>query len=564
MTSSRRAYPAFGMKIVLIQHALIVILALSSPLSVAASNNCPTGRVVPPEEWTWIPSWSPDGKYVLVSWPAPPKVGPDGKLTRVIGKLNNSSNNIFRRAPTILVPGQQPPSSILINLETQEPLLLDAKTFQRLPVKFAPTPNGFGGKLRGGLWSPNSKLILSTSCSGTPVVLDAHTGKIIMMLRQSHASAGRTLTWAPDSKQIAIAGFGNSVRMYAIGGSETGLVLPNIEGECNSLAWSPNSRLIAFFENQENTHNLVICSPDGKDVRLKLPLKTAGRDLNWSPDGRAFAYSDDAVHILDAELKEIRKLDTDDESDKGFAWSPNGKLLAYRANCPLLKVFDVEQMKPLSELSCEKNGRYYFYWSPDSKHLAITGVTNEIVISDAQDGTILGTKSFDEVSVIQWLPDGKAIAINRFNDHSVLLEPVNLEPAALAFNAGNTQNPWQNQRVLKNLDDCFAELEKLIGQEDLKNFKDLQEKDASGYGWPFFQMGLRNTWGLNGKNALVEYVNQMGIGNSRNMSGMIMVMYWRKLNGIPLEIEKMAQQLKEAEKEEEYRNGQHNESPAPN
>ena len=32
---------------------------------------------------------------------------------------------------------------------------------------------------------------------------------------------------------------------------------------------------------------------------------------------------------------------------------------------------------------------------------------------------------------------------------------------------------------------------------------------------------------------------------------------------IPLEIEKMAQQVKEAEKEEEYRNGQHNESPAP-
>ncbi len=86
-----------------------------------------------------------------------------------------------------------------------------------------------------------------------------------------------------------------------------------------------------------------------------------------------------------------------------------------------------------------------------------------------------------------------------------------------------------------------------MGEGELKKFKSLEGKEASGYGWPFFQMGLRNTWGLNGKNVLVKYFNQMGIQDSRHMSAMIMVMYWRKLNGQPLETEKMAQQLKEAE-----------------
>ncbi|MBK7750347.1 MAG: hypothetical protein IPP57_12240 [Candidatus Obscuribacter sp.] len=204
-------------------------------------------------------------------------------------------------------------------------------------------------------------------------------------------------------------------------------------------------------------------------------------------------------------------------------------------------------MRPLSEISCEKNGRYHFHWSPDSKYLAIAGAANEIVISEVQSGKILGSKSFDEVSVIQWTPDGKAIAINRFNDQSVLLEPVTLKPDVIAFTGGNTENPWQNQKVLKTPDDCFVELEKLMGEEELKKFKSLEEKNASGYGWPFFQMGLRNTWGLNGKNALVKYFNQMGIKDSRDMSAMIMVMYWRKLNGLPLEPEKMTQQMKEAE-----------------
>ncbi|MBP9811378.1 WD40 repeat domain-containing protein [bacterium] len=527
--------------------ALISLLTMTSSLSAAASDNCPTGRVVPPEEWTWIPSWSPDGKYVLVTWPAPPKVGADGKLSRVIGKLNKDAPGVYRSAPTILTPGQKPPSGMLSNLATQEPLLLDATTYKKLPVEFASMPDVFATKLKDGLWSPDSKLIVDDSVFGSPAIFDAHTGKIIMQLKLAQSNIMQKSTWSPDSKHIAINGTENGISIYTIGGSDAGLRLPNIKGECRALAWSPDGHFLAFFEDNENNCSLIICSPDGQNVRLRLPLKTAGRDLCWSPDGRIFAYSDSAIHILGAELKEIKKLDSDDEADKGLAWSPNGKLLAYRANCPLLKVFDAEHMRPLSELSCEKNGRYHFYWSPDSKYLAITGAANEIVLSDAQSGKILGSKSFDEASVIQWVPDGKAIAICRFNDESVLLEPVNLEPDRLAFTGGNTDNPWQNQRVLKNLDDCFVELEKLMGEEELKKFKSLEGKEASGYGWPFFQMGLRNTWGLNGKNVLVKYFNQMGIEDSRNMSAMIMVLYWRKLNGQPLETEKMAQQLKEAE-----------------
>ncbi|MBP7576221.1 MAG: PD40 domain-containing protein [Candidatus Obscuribacter sp.] len=502
---------------------------------------------MPPEEWTWIPRWSPDGKYILVSWPAPPKVDSDGKLSRVIGKLDTEPQGVYRSASTILTPGQKPPSAMLHNTQTQEPLLLDAKTYRRLRVEFADTPNMFAKKMKGGLWSPDSKLIVDESIFGSPVVFDTQTGKIIMQLKQSDSNISQKSTWSPDSKQIAIDGNEKGIWMYSIGGSEKGQPLPNTEGECHSLAWSPDGQSIAFFEKTNDSHCLIVSSPDGKVTRLRVPLKAEGRDLGWSPNGNFFAYSDDSVHILDTALKEVRKLDTDDESEKGLVWSPNGKLLAYRANCPLLKVFDVAQMKPLSEISCEKNGRYHFYWSPDSKYLAITGAAYEIVISEVQTGKIVGSKLFDEASVIQWTPDGKAIAISRLNDQSVLLEPVTLKPDVIAFTGGNTENPWQNQKVLRTPDDCFVELEKLMGEEELKKFKSLDEKNASGYGWPFFQMGLRNTWGLNGKNALVKYFNQMGIKDSRNMSAMIMAMYWRKLNGLPMEPEQMAQKMKEAE-----------------
>lgn len=545
MTNQRRHY--YPRTLVTVTSTLISLVAFSCSLSASASDNCPTGRVVPPEEWTWIPRWSPDGKYVLVTWPAPPKVDSDGKLSRVIGKLDTQPQGVFRSAPTILTPGQKPPSAMLSNLDTQEPLLLDAKTYKKLPVEFADLPRMFGKKLKGGIWSPNGKLIAEDSLFGPPPVFDAQTGKYIMLIKLSQSNIRQKLTWSPDSKQIAIDGNEKGIWIYSIGGSEAGQPLPNAEGECHSFAWSPDGQSIAFFEKTNDSHCLKVSSPDGKVTRLRVPLKAEGRDLGWSPNGNFFAYSDDSVHILDTALKEVRKLDTDDESEKGLVWSPDGKLLAYRANCPLLKVFDVEQMKPLSEISCEKNGRYHFYWSPDSKYLAITGAANEIVISEAQTGKIVGSKLFDEASVIQWTPDCKAIAISRFNDESVLLEPVTLKPDVIAFTGGNKENPWQNQKVLRTPDDCFVELEKLMGQEELKKFKSLDEKNASGYGWPFFQMGLRNTWGLNGKSALVKYFNNLGVTDSRNMSEMIMAMYWRKLNGLPLEPEKLREKFRSYE-----------------
>jgi WD40 repeat protein len=531
----------------LVTSALIGAFTLSSNFSAAASDNCPTGRVVPPEEWTGIPAWSPDGKSVLVTWPAPAKVDPDGKLSRVIGKLNTDAPGAFRRARTILTPGQKPPSPMLINSATQEPLLLDAKTYKKLPVEFADISGGAAEKLTRGLWSPDSKFIVDDSFSGSPALFDAKTGKIVMRLKQSQFNGEAKLTWAPDSKHIAINGNGYGILMYSIGGRESGSLLPNIKGVCPSLAWSPDGHLIALFENDDVNSSLVICSSDGKDVRFKLPLKSRGRDVAWSPDGK-LAYSDSAIHILDSEQKEIQRLPTDDEGKQGLAWSPNGKLLAYRANCPLLKIFDVEHMKPLSELSCEKNGRYHFHWSPDSEYLAIVGATNEIVLYEAKNGKILGSKSFDEAAVIQWCPDGKALAISCFDDDSVLIEQVNLKPDVVAFTNGNTDNPWRNQKVLTNLDDCFVELQKIMGEPEVKKFKSLAEKNAYSYGWPFFQMGLRNTWGLNGKNALVKYFNQLGLRDSHSMSGMIMLMYWRQLNGVPFEIEKTAESLKELEK----------------
>ncbi|MBK9771578.1 MAG: PD40 domain-containing protein [Candidatus Obscuribacter sp.] len=250
---------------------------------------------MPPEEWTWVPSWSPDGKYILVSWPAPPKVDSDGKLSRVIGKLDTEPQGVYRSAPTILTPGQKPPSAMLHNTETQEPLLLDAKTYKRLPVEFADTPNMFAKKMKGGLWSPDSKLIINESIFGSPVIFDAQTGKIIMQLKQPDSNINQKSIWSPDSKQIAIDGNEKGIWIYSIGGSETGQPLPNAEGECHSLTWSPDSQSIAFFND---SHCLIVSSPDGKVTRLKVPLKTEGRDLGWSPDGKRFAYSDDPFIFL--------------------------------------------------------------------------------------------------------------------------------------------------------------------------------------------------------------------------------------------------------------------------
>lgn len=86
--------------------------------------------------------------------------------------------------------------------------------------------------------------------------------------------------------------------------------------------------------------------------------------------------------------------------------------------------------------------------------------------------------------------------------------------------------------VPKDLDDCFAELKKLLPKKQVEEIQNGSEKDMiqchHGLGtW------LRNNWGLWKGSRLSTWFNEKGIRHPDDMSGIILDSFWRHLNGNP-------------------------------
>ncbi|HWC97215.1 MAG TPA: PDZ domain-containing protein [Candidatus Sulfopaludibacter sp.] len=101
--------------------------------------------------------------------------------------------------------------------------------------------------------------------------------------------------------------------------------------------WSPDGQTIAYLSDETGDYQLHLKSQDGTgDVRkIKLGDKPSFyTSLDWSPDSRKIAYTDNHLRLwyIDLEEKKPVLVDTDfyqDSVDMAPAWSPDSKWLAY-------------------------------------------------------------------------------------------------------------------------------------------------------------------------------------------------------------------------------------------
>jgi tricorn protease len=144
---------------------------------------------------------------------------------------------------------------------------------------------------------------------------------------------------APDGKKIAFSVRGEIFAVSAKegGGAQRVTRSPAMDGQ---PSWSPDSRKLVFVSGRSGALNLYTYDfQSGQEVRLTdQPLNDI--TPKFSPDGKQVAFVRDAreLRVLDLESKRERVLASGEMerepfiSPRSFAWSPDGKWIAYFAS----------------------------------------------------------------------------------------------------------------------------------------------------------------------------------------------------------------------------------------
>jgi Tol biopolymer transport system component len=144
--------------------------------------------------------------------------------------------------------------------------------------------------------------------------------------------------WSPKSDTIAF------VRLL---GDQWDVVVTDLKGNRRQLtndaaaqvdvSWSPDGGTIVFDQIEDGTSDLwTVPAGGGTPTQLTKTPGTAELNPAWSPLSDEIAYdAADAkgiydLYILDRKTGETRRITHDAADDGDPAWSPTGKLLAYR------------------------------------------------------------------------------------------------------------------------------------------------------------------------------------------------------------------------------------------
>ncbi len=262
-------------------------------------------------------------------------------------------------------------------------------------------------------------------------------------------------------------------------------------GSQRSLAWSPDSKMVAFLAaGSDGAQAVYLISSIDHSVKKIIPLKGFAEKLQWSPDGTQLAmlFTENAlraagpteaaaretgiieetayVHritVLNMASRQLRQVSPPDQYVHEFIWSPDGKSFAaisapppgdnnwYASDLNKVNAASGEITKLLSpgmQIGVPR-------WSPDGKQLAFIGglmsdepiPTGDLYVIPATGGqpkNLTGTQSISATS-IRWEPDSQNILVHAIDSGSTTVATINSltgqynriwhEPAQLAANS---------------------------------------------------------------------------------------------------------------------------------
>jgi WD40 repeat protein len=239
-------------------------------------------------------------------------------------------------------------------------------------------------------------------------------------LETRHPRGGSiSVAMRPDGRQLAVSSYDGVIRLYdpSTGSLQQALlgqqkvIIPAFD-HC-SLTWSPDSKQLASCYVFGPLH---IWNADTGELLRTIPTNSPGNTCAaWSPSGRLLACAGvDGVGLWDVESWQQTPFPAEAGFIGGLAWSPDSKMLAAAYRDKVIRLWEVPSAKLLHKLEGYEGEWPTLALSPDGKTLVAAGYEKKIPVWDVHSGKLLKTLEIDKggkTRSIAFSPDGKILAV---------------------------------------------------------------------------------------------------------------------------------------------------------
>jgi Tol biopolymer transport system component len=276
-------------------------------------------------------------------------------------------------------------------------------------------------------------------------------------------------TWSPDGRYLYFSSTrGGTMNLWRVPIDEgSGRVLgppepmttPSIYS--GGLAFSRDGSRMAFasLDYRSTLFKIALDLSSGSVTGTPVPVLKSRRpirDHEVSPDGEWVAFLEtggqEDLFVARTDGKEYRRLTDDVARDRGPAWSPDGRRIAfYSDRSGVYQLWSIRPDGSGLEQIADAPGSNFPVWSPDGARIAVSGVTaNGFFIVDSAGkaakpaGTEPAIDTGDRFWPFTWSRDGASIAGTALRPSGTIASLVVYSPASRKFSIvpGNVDTNW--------------------------------------------------------------------------------------------------------------------------
>ncbi len=212
---------------------------------------------------------------------------------------------------------------------------------------------------------------------GAVVALVVSVTALAVPARAAFPGANGTIAF---TRYLSVSGQTSS-DIYTIEPDGTGEMRLTTDGGSRDPAWSRDGRKIAFVRGPAGAEEIYVMNADGSE---QVRLTTNGvydLDPSWSPDGREITFTrfvpkpgggDSEIFKMNANGSGQVPLATRPGYDRHPDWAPDGTKIAFDSGGPSISLINPDG-SGATQIDSNSSGPE---WSPDSKHIAFTRLTD--------------------------------------------------------------------------------------------------------------------------------------------------------------------------------------------